>query len=699
MDPFSPTPGFRPLPPPGPTTPPASPKRTVPGSPYKRRRFFQYTEDNEGEMGIEQFIYRSDYLRSTTAPIPYPLPLAIGNAPTELFDTVGPGTKLNSEIRQILQSHHIFDSGFKIVVQSKPGYPREGTNEVAALHVWVDFPDNAQSHEWSPAKRAIKALLEDTGLDGVEIEIFDPQKAFMPSLFPIDPQDPHIAVYEAFREDLVKCVDKEFGRQWTSMCLYKVGNKAETTTYDIVIMVQPYTRHDWQLLSRTILRQFVNKHQLQGQNIGVQFMPGHAGFLPPAQEQRPGLSFNATLKEFPTMGSSIGVKGERGGGTLGGYMTLTIGNRTSRGFLTNSHVVEPAQNSETDTKENFYKYGVTSKTNADDPTRTRVHTMALKDIEATVEDIESSIDAFTKPEQLAYEEVQQGQKLGVIPRLEKEIEEREIFGKSHRGHDIQLESGRRTLAGLEDRLKICRSQPTTLGNVSWASGRALSASDSILDFAFVSITDSKLYDHCVSDNQLPPLTDFRGRLPKDYNDYGCQADTPYRAGPRVFDFGQIEKGEWYFKLGRTTGLTTGICHGTESHVNLGGERTQYNSAGKQGRYIEVGYTKELVIICSKTNSPSDHTQDAFAEEGDSGALIIDIAGNVVAILFGYVVGQYGPRKFQQQVYMPTSGETQKEREALIGTIYGAKCGLVLPMKDIQDHLRIIDNATLEVLFE
>lgn len=46
--------------------------------------------------------------------------------------------------------------------------------------------------------------------------------------------------------------------------------------------------------------------------------------------------------------------------------------------------------------------------------------------------------------------------------------------------DTQLESYRRNMAGLETRLTICRSQPTSLGNtVSWTSGRAVNASKSI----------------------------------------------------------------------------------------------------------------------------------------------------------------------------------------------------------------------------
>jgi len=70
---------------------------------------------------------------------------------------------------------YIFDLGLDVDVQSQPGHPRQGTNEVAALYTWVDFPGNPQSQEWSPARRAIKALLVDMGRDGVEVEIFGPR--------------------------------------------------------------------------------------------------------------------------------------------------------------------------------------------------------------------------------------------------------------------------------------------------------------------------------------------------------------------------------------------------------------------------------------------------------------------------------------------------------------------------------------------
>lgn len=390
-------------------------------------------------------------------------------------------------------------------------------------------------------------MLEDWDLDELEVEIYDPHKAFMPSLFPISPKDPYIAVYEAFGDKLVQYVDGQLGRQWTSMCLYKVGNRVEAAICEIVIMVQPFTRHDWQHMSRTIMQNLVSKHQLHGQNIGVQFMPGQSGFLPPTEEN-PGLSFKDTLKEFPAMGSSIGVKGERGGGTLGGYMSMTMGNNTARGFLTNCHVVEPAHSSEASVKDAFYKFGVSSTTKMNAPTRSSIHTMALKDIDATVKDIQKAIDAYTKPDRLSPEQVERGESLGIIPHLQNKMDEMAMFGKDTSAQNLQLTAARRSLDAMRERLEICHEQPTTIGDVHWASGRALrvstdnldNSSKSILDFAFVRISDSKLQNHCVSDNQLPLKSEFK-LLPEDYNRYGCEASKPHIGTPRVADFGEIRK--------------------------------------------------------------------------------------------------------------------------------------------------------------
>jgi len=71
----------------------------------------------------------------------------------------------------------------------------------------------ALSYEWSAAKRALRSLLEDAALEGVGLEIFDLREASISSSFLINSQDPHIAVYEVFRENFIEYIDREFDKQ------------------------------------------------------------------------------------------------------------------------------------------------------------------------------------------------------------------------------------------------------------------------------------------------------------------------------------------------------------------------------------------------------------------------------------------------------------------------------------------------------
>lgn len=43
---------------------------------------------------------------------------------------------------------------------------------------------------------------------------------------------------------------------------------------------------------------------------------------------------------------SIGVDGERGGGTLGGFVEVGVAGAKHRGFLANWHVVQPPRNAD-----------------------------------------------------------------------------------------------------------------------------------------------------------------------------------------------------------------------------------------------------------------------------------------------------------------------------------------------------------------
>ncbi len=108
-------------------------------------------------------------------------------------------------------------------------------------------------------------------------------------------------------------------------------------------------------------------------------------------------------------------------------------------------------------------------------------------------------------------------------------------------------------------------------------------------------------------------------------------------------FSEITKGHWYCKVGHTTDITTGICHGTEVYCNIidVGQRTSYDEETLQPTLQKATYTEELVILNSKCGQ-SVYIQEDFCQPGDSGAWIIDTDQCIAGVLFGSITGQCGP---------------------------------------------------------
>ena len=138
----------------------------------------------------------------------------------------------------------------QFVLQSKCGYPDQGGPGVLALYIQVDKPDDASQREWSPAKHAVQSLLKDFGLTDAEVEIWDPKRCCEPILLNMHRDDPHVTLYESIRREIVLYVNKELGRTWNSMCLYRVRAnwKIRSTRDDVIIGVDPLTHHDWAAL-------------------------------------------------------------------------------------------------------------------------------------------------------------------------------------------------------------------------------------------------------------------------------------------------------------------------------------------------------------------------------------------------------------------------------------------------------------------
>ena len=64
----------------------------------KRRRFLQLTDNSEGEMTIEAFIYRSDDYRSSTIGVPHPLSLYLESPRVAISEFQNSDNKLRENI-------------------------------------------------------------------------------------------------------------------------------------------------------------------------------------------------------------------------------------------------------------------------------------------------------------------------------------------------------------------------------------------------------------------------------------------------------------------------------------------------------------------------------------------------------------------------------------------------------------------------
>ncbi|KAJ6096361.1 hypothetical protein N7486_007107 [Penicillium sp. IBT 16267x] len=77
------------------------------------------------------------------------------------------------------------------------------------------------------------------------------------------------------------------------------------------------------------------------------------------------------------------------------------------------------------------------------------------------------------------------------------------------------------------------------------------------------------------------------------------------------------------KIGRTSGVTSGICHGPKAVCDWHGA-TRRNEKG-QAMDLEVYRTEEFIVI-NKKLTESEFEQSDFTANGDSGSFVLDEDG-------------------------------------------------------------------------
>lgn len=121
---------------------------------------------------------------------------------------------------------------------STPGYPG-GQIPVLTLIVEVTQGLEISTSAWSQARDELQAVFDLNGFDHVRIEMYDWDRAFLPSLFPLMPDHDAIGMYETKRAQLLDCVRKELGRSWKTMSLFGFGRIFSSAEPALMIVVNP----------------------------------------------------------------------------------------------------------------------------------------------------------------------------------------------------------------------------------------------------------------------------------------------------------------------------------------------------------------------------------------------------------------------------------------------------------------------------
>ncbi|MCJ1347409.1 hypothetical protein MMC31_005634 [Peltigera leucophlebia] len=605
----------------------------LPATPQQRRRQLQ-TDQVAQKISIEQYLRKTDPYRCSSANPGFPVPLKLDVLGYGLAHKLHEDRGLRMSILSCLAECHIaqLDVGFYNV--SKPFYPNGGNVQVPTLIIDVDVGDDVSTAGWLPASQFLLNLLSKCGYPGVCVEIRDSRRYFQPSLFPLSPEDPAVHSYEAVRKDLIEIIRKRLQNTWSMMSIFKIGRDSAQAVTAIVVMVQPLANQDWW----AIKKQMGKITQLE-----VEFAVGSCRPLTPlsAPSDQPGRDVSASLTRWPKLGCSIGVAGEQGGGTLGGFVTLSCGSMKHRGILTNAHVVEPPSSVKSYTRTQADREGTRYQDPATELTKTNVQYFAQKDIEATISSVQAKMSSDQEEIRKITESAEMRTMLGYEPKptvtenINKLILRRERLGFL---------------------LPILGDMPFQIGRVLISSGKAVSAAKNALDWAFVEVNEAgnDFFDN--PDRNLLPLassisaSNHAESYQKDTENY---TDREKDTGPKNYSaregenqikgFSEIKKGQWYFKVGRTTDVTTGICHGTEAYCHMVSvtHRTRYGETNMRPTRVPSDYTTELVILNSKSGK-AIYQQEDFCKAGDSGSWLIDIEQKVAGLLFGCLNGVCGP---------------------------------------------------------
>lgn len=199
-----------------------------------RRAFLENPSSSKSKMPIENYLANIDAYRYSTAKVGFRSPLLISRRDPRITKRLQEDQALRMLIITLLEEHKTESTDLDFVNLSKP-----------SLIINVDVGDSVSTALWPAASLQLRKLVSSRGYHGVEVEIIDPKRHFLPSLFPIRPDDTLVREYESRRKGLITVIMKRLSTAWSTASLFKIGRDFSEATPAIVVMVRPKAHAHW----------------------------------------------------------------------------------------------------------------------------------------------------------------------------------------------------------------------------------------------------------------------------------------------------------------------------------------------------------------------------------------------------------------------------------------------------------------------
>lgn len=187
------------------------------------------SEDAEGEMSIETYLYRCDAYRSTT----------VSGIPNPLKAQPSPEVEAGNSHASVV-GHTVMKSGY-------PG----GDNPLRVVHVLLPNDIPAPT-ELCQIRNLIEVLFKrrDTSID---VGIVDLELTFRPVICPISPENPLVHAFEKARGVIVSILEESLASDWCLLAAFYLphdNGKLEPAVTVLFIHGHGRTDRNWNSLSR-----------------------------------------------------------------------------------------------------------------------------------------------------------------------------------------------------------------------------------------------------------------------------------------------------------------------------------------------------------------------------------------------------------------------------------------------------------------